>query len=125
MNLVKATVPGLGARFLRALRAGALVGLVVGVVLAAVVLVADDTDVSLAAYALTLGIAAVAGGIGLILWAAAAVFSKISGSYVKVDAPLSAQPMKFERASLGLGAAGAVAWLMVAAVALSQGESLF
>ena len=119
------TAPGLGERFLRALRTGALAGLVVGVVLAAVVLVANDTDVSFAAYALTLGITAVAGGIGLILWAAAAVFSKISGSYVKVDAPLSAQPMKFERASLGLSAAGAVACLLVAAVALSQGESLF
>ncbi len=127
MDLVETTSPGLGRRSLRTLRTGSLVGLAVGVVLVVDALVADDTDVTFTAYAITLGIGAVAGGIGAILWAAAAVFSRISAGYVKQDAPLSNQPLRFERAclGLGLGAAGAVACLLVAILALLQGESLF
>ncbi len=125
MDLVETTTPGLGRRSLRTLRTGSLVGLAVGVALVVIVLVADDTDVTFTAYAITLGIGAVAGGIGAILWAAAAVFSRISAGYLKQDAPLSNQPLRFERACLGLGAAGAVACLLVAILALLQGESLF
>ena len=120
-----AALPGLGARFLRTLRTGALVGLGVGVVLALTALVLDDSGVTFAAYGITLAIAAIGLGIGLILWLAAAAFSRISSSYVKVDAPLSRQRMVLDRVILGAGAAGAVACLLVAAVALAQGERLF
>lgn len=119
------TAPGLGTRFLRALRSGALVGLSVGIVLVVVIMVADDTDVTFAAFAVTLGVAAAFGGIGLILWAAAAIFEAISCAYVKVDAPLSGQPMIIDRALLGVGAAGAVACALVSVMALVMGESLF
>lgn len=125
MGGVDITLPGLGTRFLRALATGAYAGLAVGITVVVVVLVADDTDVTFVVFAVTLGVAAVFGGIGLILWLAAWVFTGISRSYVKIDAPLSEQRMILDRAVLGLGAAGAVACGLVSVVALAKGESLF
>ena len=118
-------LPGLGSRLLGALRSGALIGLPVGLVLAVVVLVADDTDVTFAAYAIPLGLAAFGLGIGLILWFSAWAWTHIAQRYVKVHAPLAREGMTLERVLVGLGAAAAAACAPVAVVALAQGEKLF
>lgn len=117
--------PHLGVRFLYALRAGALVGVPVGLALVVLVILADDTDVTFVAYAVTLAVAAGGLLIGVILWLAAAAYSRISRSYVRMDSPLANEPMAVERSVLGLGAAGVVACLQVAVVAVLLGESLF
>lgn len=117
--------PGVSRHFLGALRSGALVGLPIGLVLGVVVLVADDTDVTFVAYAISLGIAAVGLGIGLILWFAALVGSRIVARVTRIDAPLGREAMRLDRLVLGLGAAGAVACAPVAVAALVTGETLF
>lgn len=115
----------LALRFLRALRTGALVGLVPGLLAGALVLVTGDGDVAGAAVVGTLVVAGLGLGFGFVLCVSAFLAALALGRLDDGAHLVTEQSLRLQRGLLGTGAAGASACLVVLAVVFWQADRLY
>lgn len=114
----------LALRFLRAVRTGALVGLVPGVLAGLVIVVTAAGPLAGAALVGSLMAAVVGFVLGLTLCASAFLASYGLSRLGEGASPLADDPLKTQRGLMGTGGAGSSAALVVLAVMLWQADRL-